>query len=55
MAFRLYSDDLKEGAFLPPAQVFNSFGHKGGNVSPQLAWADPPAGTRSFVATRYGV
>jgi len=53
MTFRLYSDDLKEGDFLPPAQVFNGFGHSGGNVSPHLAWADPPAGTRSFVVTLY--
>jgi phosphatidylethanolamine-binding protein (PEBP) family uncharacterized protein len=34
MAFRLYSDDLKQGDFLPQAQVFNSFGHSGGNLSP---------------------
>src|ERR1700690_2256520 len=53
MTFRLYSDDLKQGDFLPPAQVFNSFGHSGGNLSPHLAWADPPAGTGSFVVTLY--
>ena len=36
MAFRLYSDDLKDGAVLPQAQVFNSFGHSGGNQSPSV-------------------
>jgi hypothetical protein len=27
------------------AQVFNSFGCNGGNVSPALAWSDVPMGT----------
>jgi Raf kinase inhibitor-like YbhB/YbcL family protein len=53
MAFRLYSDDLKDGDFLPQAQVFNSFGHSGGNQSPHLAWSEAPAGTESFVVTLY--
>src|SRR5579862_8169015 len=53
MTFRLYSDDLKEGDSLTLAQVFNGFGHSGSNLSPHLAWSDPPAGTRSFVVTMY--
>jgi Raf kinase inhibitor-like YbhB/YbcL family protein len=53
MSFRLYSDDLKEGDFLPSAQVFNGFGHSGANISPHLAWSDPPAGSQSFVVTLY--
>jgi len=53
MSFRLYSDDLKEGDFLPAAQVFNGFGHNGANTSPHLAWSDPPADTQSFVLTLY--
>ena len=53
MTFRLYSDDLKDGDLLPQAQVFNSFGHSGGNQSPHLAWAEAPAGTESFVVTLY--
>jgi len=53
MAFRLFSEDFKDGDTLPEAQVFNGMGHRGGNISPQLAWADEPAGTRSFVVTLY--
>jgi Raf kinase inhibitor-like YbhB/YbcL family protein len=50
--FTLTSADIKNGAFAP-AQVFNSFGCTGGNVSPALAWKEPPAGTQSFVVTVY--
>jgi hypothetical protein len=53
MAFRLFSEDFKDGDSLPEAQVFNGMGHRGGNLSPPLAWADAPAGTRSFVVTLY--
>lgn len=53
MAFRLTSDDLKDGDTLPEAHVFNGMGHHGGNLSPQLRWQDPPAGTRSFVVTLF--
>ena len=53
MSFRLFSDDLKEGDFLGAAQVFNGFGHSGTNISPQLAWSDPPPGTQSFVITMF--
>jgi Raf kinase inhibitor-like YbhB/YbcL family protein len=53
MAFRLLSEDFKDGDTLPEAQVFNGMGYQGGNISPQLAWADAPAGTRSFVVTLY--
>jgi phosphatidylethanolamine-binding protein (PEBP) family uncharacterized protein len=51
MSFKLYSDDFKEGDTLSSAQVFNGFGHSGANVSPHLAWSDPPAGTQSYVLT----
>jgi Raf kinase inhibitor-like YbhB/YbcL family protein len=53
MAFKLWSADFKDGATLPEAQVFNGMGHQGGNVSPHLAWADAPSGTKSFVVTLY--
>jgi Raf kinase inhibitor-like YbhB/YbcL family protein len=53
MAFRLTSDDFKDGDTLPERHVFNGMGHHGANVSPQLSWSDPPAGTRSFVVTLY--
>jgi Raf kinase inhibitor-like YbhB/YbcL family protein len=50
--FQVSSTDVKNGAFAP-AQIYNSFGCSGGNVSPQLAWKGAPAGTRSFVVTVY--
>jgi len=35
------------------AQVFNSFGCTGENISPQLSWKNAPAGTKSFAVTAY--
>jgi hypothetical protein len=49
----LTSADVKPGAMLTDQQVFDGFGCSGANVSPQLSWKDPPAGTRSFVLTVY--
>jgi Raf kinase inhibitor-like YbhB/YbcL family protein len=51
--FTLKSSDMKEGGKLPERSVFNGFGCSGGNVSPHLAWSNPPAGTKSFVVTAY--
>lgn len=50
--FRIWSDDITGGR-LGKTQEFNAHGCSGGNLSPQLAWADAPAGTRSFVVTVY--
>ena len=49
--FTLASADVKPGAMLTEQQVFNGFGCSGANISPQLSWKDPPAGTKSFVVT----
>ncbi len=46
--FTLASPDLKPGARLADAQVFNGFGCTGGNISPALEWENAPAGTKSF-------
>jgi Raf kinase inhibitor-like YbhB/YbcL family protein len=46
-AFILTSPDLASGTF-DNKFVLNGFGCTGENVSPQLQWAFPPAGTRSF-------
>ena len=53
MAFRLWSNDLKEGGRLPEAQVFNGMGYTGGNRSPHLAWDGAPEEQKSFVVTLY--
>jgi Raf kinase inhibitor-like YbhB/YbcL family protein len=46
--FKLTSKDFKDGGTLADKQAFNSFGCTGENVSPQLEWSNPPAGTKSF-------
>jgi Raf kinase inhibitor-like YbhB/YbcL family protein len=51
--FTLESAEVKPGAKIPEAQVFNGFGCSGGNVSPSLQWKNPPAGTKSFAITLY--
>jgi Raf kinase inhibitor-like YbhB/YbcL family protein len=51
--FTLRSNDLTDGGKLPHAQVYNSFGHNGENISPHLAWSGAPAATKSFVITLY--
>ena len=50
--FTLSSADLKSGGFAD-AQVLNTFGCSGGNVSPELSWTNAPAGTKSFVLTMF--
>ncbi len=51
--FSLTSTDLKPNGTLADAQVFDGMGCTGQNQSPQLAWHDPPAGTKSYVVTAY--
>lgn len=52
-AFELSSPEVAEGQVMKSAQVYKGFGCNGGNVSPALAWKNPPAGTRSFAVTVY--
>lgn len=47
--FHVTSQDIQDAATLPMAQVFDAIG--GANLSPQLAWENAPAGTRSFAVT----
>src|SRR5262249_32013324 len=49
----LESPSIKPGATLNEAQVFNSFGCSGKNLSPALQWSGAPAGTKSFAVTLY--
>jgi len=46
--FTLTSPDIANGKTMAMAQIFNSFGCTGGNVSPALAWSNVPTGTKSF-------
>ena len=52
MAFELRSDDIVD-ARLGLHHALNGFGHRGENVSPQLAWGDPPEGTKSLALTMF--
>lgn len=49
--FTLSSKDL--GGQSTTTQEFNGFGCTGKNESPQLSWANAPAGTKSFAITMY--
>jgi len=53
MPFALRSPDFAEQASLPKEHVHHAMGAGGQNVSPALAWSDPPAGTKSFALTMY--
>ena len=46
--FKVTSDELTDNGLLPNAQVYNTYGCNGGNVSPQLSWINPPENTLSF-------
>jgi Raf kinase inhibitor-like YbhB/YbcL family protein len=49
--FTLRSNEL--GGQATEQQIFNGFGCNGKNLSPQLFWENPPAGTKSFAVTMY--
>ena len=49
--FTLSVLDLKTVGALPPAQVRDGGGCKGGNVPPHLAWAAVPPGTKGLALT----
>lgn len=52
-AFTVSSTDVAAGQQMGNAQVYNSFGMSGDNISPQLSWSGFPAGTKSFAVTGY--
>jgi Raf kinase inhibitor-like YbhB/YbcL family protein len=50
--FEISSTTFKDGQMLPKKAANNTSGNPncvGENVSPQLSWVNPPAGTKSFV------
>lgn len=53
LAFTLKSPQMTDGGTLDAQQILNGFGCSGGNLSPELAWDEPPKGTRSFAVTVY--
>jgi hypothetical protein len=46
--FTLTSKDFKDGGALPDKFAASVMGCTGANTSPDLEWANPPAGTKSF-------
>lgn len=50
--FTVSSPDIVDGK-ITLAQFANSFGCTGGNLSPAIAWAGAPEGTKSFVVSMY--
>ncbi len=51
--FSIGSNDLVDGGQVPAAYVFNGMGCTGKNLSPEIHWSNPPAGTKSFALTVY--
>lgn len=47
-AFELSSPDFAAGTAIPIEFAFDAFGCTGDNISPALAWTNPPEGTQSF-------
>lgn len=51
--FKVFSNDIQEGAPMHKRHEFKGFGCSGENLSPQLSWQHLPAGTKSIAVTAY--
>jgi hypothetical protein len=52
-SFTVESDDVAHDQQMGDAQVYNSFGMSGENISPQLRWHGFPPETKGFAVTAY--
>ena len=52
-AFEISSSSFPADGTFAPKYVANAIGCTGQNVSPEVKWANPPDGTKSFAVTMY--
>src|SRR5665213_3009386 len=50
---KVTSAQIAPRAAIADEQVANTFGCKGGNISPEIKWSGAPAGTKSFAVSIY--
>ena len=53
VALTLKSKAIRAGKTISNAQVYNGFGCKGKNISPDLEWSHAPKNTKAFAVTVY--